>query len=73
LSEEGYTLFRDLGSKKPEAEVWLIKSLINGILLSVITAGEMFPLEGVREVLLEKYIPIAKTELKSSNSKQLPD
>ncbi len=60
IQEESYDLFRAMGSKDPEAEMWFIKSLINGVLLSIITAGDMIPLERVRQLLLEKYIAVSQ-------------
>jgi AcrR family transcriptional regulator len=54
IQEESFALFRNTGSKDPEAETWLIKSMINGIMLSYITAGDILPLERVRKLLKEK-------------------
>lgn len=47
----------DLGYDKPELEAYQLGAIMDGILLGCITMGENYPLQEMKQKIMEEYVP----------------
>ncbi|MTI89352.1 MAG: TetR/AcrR family transcriptional regulator [Balneolaceae bacterium] len=50
-------LLRELGYEEPETEAYKIGALMDGILLGYVTMGNNYPLEEMKQKIIDEYVP----------------
>lgn len=50
-------MLRELGYKDPELEAYRLHAMMDGFLLGVITMGDEYPLEEMKQKILDEYVP----------------
>jgi AcrR family transcriptional regulator len=61
VNEEQMALYidilRDLGYEQPELEAYKLGAMLDGFLLGYITMGDAYPLEDMKQKIMEEYVP----------------
>lgn len=55
-------ILRELGYEKPELEAYSIGAMMDGILMAYITMGDDYPIEEMKQKILDQYVPETEKE-----------